>query len=153
MTLVIGVGNRWRGDDAAGLVVARRLGGLEHEGDATTLVDAWRAGDDVVIVDAASSGAPPGTVRRFDALAAPLPAAHLRSSTHAFGVTDAVELARALGRLPATLRVIAIEGAGFTAGDRLSDAVAGAVDAVVAELARGAAAHARDASTTSRNAP
>ena len=87
----------WRGDDAAGLEVARRAGGVEHEGDATRLLDAWAGADDVVVVDAAASGAPPGTLRWFDASAAPLPAAQLRSSTHAFGVADAIELARALG--------------------------------------------------------
>jgi len=46
---VIGVGNPWRGDDAAGLAVARLLRGtvspevevLEREGEPTGLVDAW----------------------------------------------------------------------------------------------------------------
>ena len=69
----------------------------------------------------------PGTVHRFDAAAAPLPAAAVRSGTHAFGVADAVELARALGRLPARLDVYAIEGGSFAAGDGLTPAVARAV--------------------------
>ena len=58
----------------------------------------------------------------------------LRSSTHAFGVADAVELARALGRLPGRLDVYAIEGASFAAGDRLSPAVERAVAELAAEL-------------------
>jgi hydrogenase maturation protease len=140
--IVIGVGNAWRGDDGAGLAVARRLRALspdgvevrEVEGDATALVEAWAGADRVVVVDAAASGAPPGTVRRFDARSGPLPARHLRSSTHAFGVPDAVELARALGRLPGRLDVYAIEGASFTAGDRLSPAVERAVDELAATL-------------------
>ena len=98
--LVLGVGNRWRGDDAAGLEVARRAGGIEHEGDATRLLDAWAGAGEVVVVDAAVSGAPPGTLRWFDPRGAPLPATELRSSTHAFGVADAIELARALGGPP-----------------------------------------------------
>ncbi len=134
MTLVLGVGNRWRGDDAAGLEVARRAGGVEHEGDATRLLDAWAGADDVVVVDAAASDAPPGTLRWFDASAAPLPAAQLRSSTHAFGVADAIELARALGVLPAGLRVCAIEGADFALGAPMSVAVQAAVEALAAEL-------------------
>jgi hydrogenase maturation protease len=140
--ILIGVGNRWRGDDGAGLAVARRVRELapagvevrEVEGDATALVEAWSGADHVVVVDAAASGAPPGTVRRFDACSAPLPVRSLRSSTHAFGVGDAVELARALGRLPERLEVVAIEGAGFTAGERLSPAVERAVAALASEL-------------------
>jgi hydrogenase maturation protease len=140
--MVIGVGNAWRGDDAAGLAVARRLRELrhdgvevrEHEGDASALIDAWSAGDRVVVVDAAASGAPAGTVHRFDARSAPLPALALRSSTHAFGVSDAIELARALGRLPAQLEVYAIEGASFAAGDRLSPDVERAVEELAVRL-------------------
>ncbi len=57
-----------------------------------------------------------------------------RSSTHAFGVGDAVELARALGRLPARVVVYGVEGADFTAGAPLSAAVESAVEHVVDEL-------------------
>jgi hydrogenase maturation protease len=140
--IVIGVGNAWRGDDGAGLAVARRLRELhlkdvevrEVEGDASALMEAWAGADRVVVVDAAQSGAPPGTVRRFDARAEPLPAQLLRSSTHAFGVPDAIELARALGRLPHALDVYAIEGESFVAGDRLSPAVERAVQELAATL-------------------
>ena len=138
--MVIGVGNAWRGDDGAGLAVARRVrergpAGVdvrEIEGDASALVELWAGAEQVVVVDAAASGAPPGTVRRFDARAEALPVQLLRSSTHAFGVPDAIELARALGRLPSALDVYAIEGESFVAGDRLSPDV----DRVVDELAQ-----------------
>jgi hydrogenase maturation protease len=141
--MVIGVGNAWRGDDAAGLAVARRLRELapngmevrEHEGEATGLVEAWTGADHVVVVDAAASGAPAGTLWRFDAGARPLPARVLRSSTHAFGVPDAVELARALGRLPPRIEVCAIEGADFAAGAALTSAVAVAVEHLAQTLA------------------
>jgi hydrogenase maturation protease len=140
--IVIGVGNPWRGDDGAGPAVTRRLRGaveaVEHDGDGSRLVDAWRGRDHVVVVDAAASGARPGTVRRFRPRASPLPAALLRSSTHAFGVAEAVELARALGQLPPRLDVYAIEGADFSAGAGLSPAVAEAVDRLAVALADGA---------------
>jgi hydrogenase maturation protease len=140
--IVIGVGNAWRGDDAAGLAVARRVRELappgvevrEVEGDASALVDAWAGAERVVVVDAAASGAPPGTVSRFDAVSEPLPVRSVRSSTHAFGVPDAVELSRALGRLPRSLDVYAIEGASFTAGDQLTPVVERAVESLAAAL-------------------
>ena len=90
-----------------------------------------------MVVDAAASGAPPGSVRRFEAHAAPLPAHLLRSSTHAFGVAEAIELARALGRLPPILDVYAIEGSDFSAGAGLSPPVAAAVEWLALALGRG----------------
>ena len=137
MTLVIGVGNPWRRDDAAGLLVASLAGGVRHEGEATELVDRLTGEDDVVIVDAAASGAAPGTVTRFDASAAPLPEHTLRSSTHAFGVADAIELARSLGRLPARIEVYGIEGADFSVGDGVTPEVDRAARALAEELRRG----------------
>jgi hydrogenase maturation protease len=128
---VIGLGNAARGDDAAGLIAARRLNGVEHEGDPLALLDVWDGAESVVVIDAVRSGAVPGTIHRFDA-AEPLPAA-LRSSTstHAVGLAEAVELARALGRLPARLTVYGIEGERFEAGTGLTPAVSAAVEAVV----------------------
>lgn len=138
--MVIGVGARWRGDDAAGLEVARRLRGRlavrEHEGDGAGLIEAWAGAQDVVVVDASASGAAPGTLRRFDARAEPLPARALRSSSHAFGVADAVELARAIERLPERLEVHAVEGLDFTAGVHLSPAVERAIAELVDDLTR-----------------
>jgi hydrogenase maturation protease len=133
--VVIGVGNAARGDDAAGLVVARRVGGREHEGDPLALLEAWEGAATAVVIDAVRSGAVPGTVHRFEAGDAALPA-RLRSSTstHAVGLAEAIELARALDRLPPRLIVYGIEGERFTAGAELSPAVAAAVEVVAAAV-------------------
>ena len=139
---VVGVGNPWRGDDAAGLAVAERLSGrlpegvelLQREGEPTGLIDAWEQSDTVWLVDAVRSGEPPGTVHRLDGSDDALPAELFRGSTHHLGVPDAVELARALGRLPRRLVVFGIEGESFVAGRGLSAAVASAVDRVAEQL-------------------
>lgn len=138
---VIGAGNSWRGDDAAGLAVAELVraalpeaGVLSWEGEPIGLLDIMEVDDDVVIVDAVSSGAPAGTVYRFDAAAGPIPAPFTARGTHTLSIAEAVELARALGRLPASLRLVGIEGARFIAGAGLSDEVARAVDEVANEL-------------------
>jgi len=59
----------------------------------------------------------------------------LRSSTHAFGVADAIELARALDRLPPHLDVYAVEGVEFGLGTPLTPAVQRAIDGLAARLA------------------
>ncbi|UCH82942.1 MAG: hydrogenase maturation protease, partial [Candidatus Latescibacterota bacterium] len=77
--------------------------------------------------DAAQTGSEPGTIHVFDAAVRPLPANCFRCSTHAFGVADAIELARSLGRLPRTLRVYGVEGRDFSTGSQLSDRVSAVI--------------------------
>jgi len=125
---VVGFGNRWRHDDGVGLWMARRLRdagivALEHEGDGAGLMDLWQGAASVVLIDATRSGFPAGTVRRFDAVAAPVPSGCFFCSSHQFGLAEAVETARVLGRLPERLEVIGIEGADFTPGEGLTAAV------------------------------
>jgi hydrogenase maturation protease len=139
MILVIGIGNAYRGDDAVGLVVARRLQEqvpagvivVEHSGEGASLMDAWRDADRVILIDAVHTGAAPGTLCRLDARAGPLPAHFFHCSTHAFSVAEAVELARALDRLPLRLIVHGIEGARFEAGTGVSPEVERAVEVAV----------------------
>jgi hydrogenase maturation protease len=133
--LVIGVGNRDRGDDGAGLEVARCLreqGALgarlvERGGDAAELLETMSGADSVILVDAALSGAHPGTVQRIEAHREPLGRALRGASSHGWGVAEAVELARALGRLPRSVVVYAIEGRCFHPGRELSPSVRQAV--------------------------
>jgi hydrogenase maturation protease len=139
--VVVGIGNAWRSDDAAGLAVARLLQDLEgvevleREGEPTSLIDSWEGAEAVWLIDAVSSEAEPGTVHRLDASQSELPAALFRASTHHFGLAEAVELARAVGRLPRKTVVYGIEGASFETGESLSPAVEAAA-ARVAEAVR-----------------
>lgn len=120
-TLLIGVGNPGRGDDGAGPAVAERLrqdapAGVEVitlSGEPAALMDAWDGVEHVLLVDSSTGGGPAGRVRCFEAAAGPLPAAQMRNSTHALGVAEAVELARALERLPPRLTVYCIEAGSF----------------------------------------
>jgi hydrogenase maturation protease len=145
-TLIIGLGNEYRGDDAVGLVVARRLAGAaregvrvrEESGEGTALIESWQDADTVILIDAVHSGAKPGTIHRLDAHAQPIAKKFFRFSTHAFGLAEAVELARALGRLPQWLIVYGVEGKRFEAGVGLSpeveEVVGKVVERVLAEL-------------------
>jgi hydrogenase maturation protease len=130
-TVVIGIGNAMRGDDGAGVAVAERLGGLSCDEEPSRLIEAWEGADAVVLVDTVVSGAPPGMLHRFDASADPIPARALRSSTHAIGLAETIELARALGKLPPHVAVYGIEGVSFETGAPLSPDVAKAVSRLV----------------------
>ena len=134
--LVIGVGNDFRGDDAAGLLAARRLRAcrgvraVEHTKDGRSLMEHWRPMDHVVVVDALCSGHPPGTVFRFDATEGPVPGDVGWISSHSPGVAEGIETARVLGRLPASLTVYGIEAEHVDPGDRVTPAVAAAIEEV-----------------------
>jgi hydrogenase maturation protease len=115
--LVIGLGSS-HGDDAAGLLVARRLRRarapfevIEHRGDLLELLEIWK-GRPTMLVDAAMTGSAEGTIHRVDA-ASPLTCELRVVSGHAIGLARVVELARALGKLPPSLVIYAIEGRRF----------------------------------------
>jgi hypothetical protein len=61
---IIGCGAPMRGDDEAGLMVARQLSewGLnaeEHSRDGLALLECWRDGEPTILIDATASGAQP----------------------------------------------------------------------------------------------
>jgi len=145
--LIIGVGNPDRGDDGAGRTVIRALRAridaradkgaptlIEQSGESILLIEAMQGFSSVVIVDAADFGAKPGSHRRFDAGEAALPSDLTNMSSHGFGVPQAIELARALGTLPARCTVYAIQAASFEAGAPLSPAVATATNIVATKI-------------------
>ncbi len=142
-TVVIGVGNRLRGDDGAGPEVAARLRErvgatvrvVESSGDPTELIDAWRGTAQAVVVDAAVSGAPVGTIHHIEVGTDPIGPIGLRGSSHLVGLDDAIALAGAIGELPGRLTIVAIEGEIFWPGRPLSPAVEEAVAEVTALLA------------------
>ncbi|MGE0416437.1 MAG: hydrogenase maturation protease [Acetobacteraceae bacterium] len=140
--VIVGLGNRDRGDDGVGPAVADRLAGtlpphvrvIRMNGDALALIDTWADTEAAIVVDAAVSGAKPGHVLRIDAVADELPTHLALSSTHSFGLVDAIALARVLDRLPPALVIYAIEAATFDAGTPITDAVSRAVPMVVERI-------------------
>jgi hydrogenase maturation protease len=135
--MVIGVGNPTRGDDGAGLEVARRVVSVEsHQAlnGSYELMDVWEGADEVIVVDAARSGSPPGTVHRFDAHDEPLPTGLLATSTHSVGVGETIEMARLLGRLPKRVVVYGIEVSSVGPEVGLSAKVEQAVSELVTEI-------------------
>jgi hydrogenase maturation protease len=137
-SLVIGIGNAYRSDDALGLIAARRLKGrlptgsvLEHDGEGSSMMKLWTGADRVIVIDAMCSAAVPGTIRRFDVTHCPLPVPTFGKSTHAFGLAEAVELSRALHQLPHELIIYGVEGQDLGPGTTLSVAMEPAINNVV----------------------
>lgn len=139
--MIIGIGNDARGDDAVGLAVARaiREAGCgaevrEHDGEVAGLMAILRETQTVVLIDAAVSGREPGELQVLDAVASPLPVSLFSTSTHALGLGQAIELARALYQLPRVCRIYAVEGACFDWGTEMTDPVMAAVPEIAARV-------------------
>jgi hydrogenase maturation protease len=137
--LLIGVGNRFRRDDSAGLVAVEKLRGkelahteaVESTGDGMSLMKLWKGKNRVFLFDAVSSGAHPGTIFRIDACREKIPSGFFHYSTHSFGAPQAIELSRSMGELPAQLIVYGVEGKDFEMGEELSPAVDKALSTLV----------------------
>ena len=135
--MIIGLGNEDRGDDGIGVRVVRRIATLRPDletrvlaGGGLSLLDAWAGKDEVVLVDVVQTGAPLGSVLRFDATEHPVPS-RARASTHSLGIAEAIELARSLGKLPRKVVVIGIEGSRFELGSQPSRPVEEAFETAI----------------------
>lgn len=140
MTLIIGVGNEYRGDDGIGPAVAHALADCAlppdvevsvQSGEATALMAVWTDATAVILIDAVAAQDAPGKIYRIEVHATPIPEHFLSCSTHDFGVAAAIELARAMGQLPPRVIVYGVEGEDFSMGTQLSPTVAGTVGEVV----------------------
>lgn len=148
--VVIGVGNEYRRDDGFGpLVVAaladRRardpgLAAVElrtSDGEPARLLDLWAGADLSVVVDAVrAGGAGVGRTYEFTLGEADSPATDASASSHGITLGTTVALARALGRLPRRLVVLAVAGREFGFGVDLTPQVAAMVQPVARRAAQ-----------------
>jgi hydrogenase maturation protease len=114
--LVLGLGNDILGDDAVGLVAARRLRStlpaavdvLEQAGASLDLLDILEPYDRVLILDSILTGQhPAGTILEFDRTDFQ---EVLGPSPHYAGLPEVLRLAEALGiPFPAEIRILACE--------------------------------------------
>lgn len=139
---IIGIGNLFRGDDAVGLLAARRLRErldlsvevVEAEGDGLALLDLMEGADQVLMIDAVKSGGHPGTTVRLDLSKESRWGRLVPCSTHAIGIGEAIDLARTLGRLPKRVMLYGIEIDSFESGAALSEPVRRGLDSVVEQV-------------------
>jgi hydrogenase maturation protease len=133
--IVVAIGNPDRADDGVGALVGARLAGLlpadvalvVRAGDILGLIEDWAGCDAVVCVDAAAPMGAPGRVRRIDLATTELPPGESFGSSHAFGLAEAIALARELRVLPDRVVIYAVEGERFDGAASMTPAVAAAV--------------------------
>jgi hydrogenase maturation protease len=142
--LVIGIGNPFRRDDGVGINIAERISGLQaaevevkiQSGEGAALMESWSGAENVLVVDAVRSNSTPGKIHQIDATRVRVPSEFFHYSSHAFGVAEAIEMARALDQLPKAITVVGIEGKDFSEGIGLSPEVEEAATAATARICR-----------------
>ncbi len=97
-------------------------------------MEAWEGFDSVIIVDAVSSGASPGSLHCLDASKDTISSKFFSCSSHNFGVAEAIELARAINQLPKSLRLYGIEGKNFEHGEALTPEVEKLIEPVANKI-------------------
>lgn len=138
--LVLGLGNRLLGDDAAGPWVLAQLIKADDLGAGVVLVDGGTVGlallpliEDacaLVVVDAARMGAVPGTVRVFEGPAMDALLGGPKDNAHEVALADLMAAAALRGTLPARRALVAVQPARVDMCVDLSPEVAAALPAL-----------------------
>lgn len=143
--VVAGIGNSYRRDDGAGVAVAAGVAAADPAVadvgpavDPLDLLGRWDDAELAVVIDAVQAELPEGTVvvedlADFTGPADGAPAVGVTSS-HGIGVTDALRLARAVGRAPGRVVLVGVVGTDFGPGAELSPAVGAAVAEAVGRV-------------------
>ena len=145
---IVGLGNPFIGDDAVGVLVARQL--RTYRQTSATILEGELAGlnllhdmegiDTLILIDAVHSHSKAGTIFRFTLpqdleKIGKLAWGTSASSTHAFGLAEALTLAHTLKVLPAHVVLFGIELSHIHKGQALSLPVSKAMTNVVNRIA------------------
>ena len=146
-TKIIGLGNTFCGDDAVGAFIAHHL--LEYSSDHISIIEGGLAGltllhemehvDTLILIDAVCSESKTGTIFRFmipeDLVTIePLAWSSSASSTHSFGLAEALTLAHTLEALPQRVTLYGIELGDIHKGQTLSPEVSQAMKKLVQRI-------------------
>lgn len=137
--IVIGIGNKLRSDDGAGVAAVAQLakrklppdiGIIEGGTDIFGLIEQLQEADHAVIIDAISAGKPPGTISIFAAEDAKLLSDSGSAYLHGFSVAEMMTLARTMGISPEII-FLGIEPLSTELGENLTPLVASRVPVLV----------------------
>ena len=137
---VICLGNPLRGDDGLGIEVAKRLSRkdipglkvIKAESDEWSIVEYLTVQGRLVVVDAVSSGMPPGTLHRYSAEQLGGTTEHFCSNIHNIGIASIIKVAANLG-IKADFAFLGIEVQSTDFSEKLSPPVERALDGLIKE--------------------
>jgi hydrogenase maturation protease len=139
---IVGCGGP-RGDDAAGWAAIDRLRdqlgravagvSLHHAAGGPDILELLDGRGTLILVDAVSSGAAPGTIHRLEWPNPRLITLRPRSS-HDLGPVAALDLASVLDRLPPRVILYGLEAAGLRSCPTLTEVVAAALPLLVGDI-------------------
>ena len=130
-SVIIGIGHPFRGDDALGPQAISLLkphlpptvDSMTLLGDLSALLSIFENYEAVYLIDAiVTKQSLPGTYHRLEGIL-PDTASTCRTSTHAFDISQAIEMAHVLNCLPKKLVIFGMEAEQFTEGGPLSNAL------------------------------
>ena len=143
-TLVLGIGNTLLSDEGVGIHVVSRLASDHPNLPGVTCVDGGTlsftlAGsvsshDRLIVVDAARTGSPPGTVNCFEGEAMDRYLSGNRQSVHEVGLSDLLDIARLTESYPRHRALIGVEPLDIGWGERPSDPVSAAIPRAVVQI-------------------
>lgn len=139
-TVIIGIGNMYRGDDAIGLLAADELinsgiNVIKASGDATELMETWEGYDKAILIDACPYMEETGKIHRVNINEDEnILTDSIRSSSHNFGISEAIEFSRLLRSLPEEVIIYAVEGERFEQGDEVSDKVMSTIQLICEQI-------------------
>ena len=145
-TLILGLGNVLLTDEAVGAAVLRSLEADAASDPALTLLDGGTlsftlagpigAAKQLIVVDAAAMGEPPGSVLLFEGPAMDEQLSRNAKSVHEVSLADLLDIARLTDSLPRKRALIGIEPGRVDWGSELTPAVAAAVPEAAAAVRR-----------------
>ena len=137
ITLILGIGNTLLSDEGVGVHVVRYLEQHHPNSPAVSFLDGGTLSftlaepiaehDNLIVVDAARLGQPPGTVRCLEGAAMDRYLTGNRASVHEVGLMDLFDISRLSGTFPAHRALIGVEPAVLDWGEHPSAAVASAI--------------------------
>jgi len=143
-TLILGLGNVLLTDEAIGVAVLAALTGDAEADPSLRLLDggtlsftlAGPIGDatQMIVIDAAAMGEPPGSIRVFEGVAMDEQLTLHAKSVHEVSLSDLIDIARLTDSLPMRRAMIGIEPALVDWGSELTPPVAAAVPRAVSEV-------------------
>jgi hydrogenase maturation protease len=154
-SLILGLGNPFRGDDGVGAAVIAALRHQDLPSDVIAIdggtpgletVLLWQGYERVIIVDAAEMGITPGAWKRFlpDEAVFPLEKESMQGTLHDAGLAEALALAAALEMLPSELVFYCVQPAFTGWSANLTASIAAAIPSLCSAISSELAAYSID---------